>query len=34
MTKKTITTIELLKQAETAGLKAGLEIVPTPVYLK
>ena len=34
MTKKTITTTELLKQAETAGLKAGLEVVPTPVYFK
>ena len=34
MSKQTITTTELLKQAETAGLKAGLEIVPTPVYFK
>ena len=34
MSKQTITVSELLKQAETAGLKAGLEIVPTPVYFK
>ena len=34
MKKQTITVSELLKQAETAGLKAGLEIVPTPVYFK
>lgn len=32
--KKTITTSELLKQAEDAGIKAGLEIIPTPVFFK
>ena len=34
MKKQTITVSELLKQAEAAGLKAGLEVSTTPVTFK
>ena len=34
MSKQTITVSELLKQAEAAGLKAGLEVSPNPVTFK
>ena len=34
MSKQTITVSELLKQAEAAGLKAGLESSPNPVTFK
>ena len=33
MSKQTITVSELLKQAEAAGLKAGLEVSPNPMTL-
>ena len=34
MKKQTITVSELLKQAEAAGLKAGLEVSTNPVFYK
>ena len=34
MKKETITVSELLKNAEAAGLKAGLEVSPNPVTVK
>ena len=34
MKKQTITVSELLKQAEAAGLKAGLEVSTNPVFFK
>ena len=34
MKKETITVSELLKKAEDAGLKAGLEVSPNPVTFK
>jgi len=34
MKKETITVSELLKNAEAAGLKAGLEVSPNPVTFK
>ena len=32
--KKTITVSELLKLAEAAGMKAGLEVCPNPMFVK